>query len=337
MKVKKEDCLVCGDVGAKNHFGAITCFGCKGFFRRSVRSGVEYKCIANKDCVIDIDSRKQCRHCRLQKCLLVGMLKHQVQEERLVEVKVVDDREDAEEFVRKHPIIDHLRAEDIEYHDTDRPIMMKININELFGSMESQLLTICKWAKNLPQFQSLDRDDQITILRDGAWQQVFIGLVQRSLTVEDALLLSNGTVVGRNLGVQIQTNHVSITQDASPLVEDLLDLLMEPLRSMDIDCTEFACLKAVALYDPDISGIQHTAPVRKRRSEMHNLLERYTYRTGAHNKQGRFAELIMLLSTIKTFSCQALDAIMNQCLIPDRDYFPFLYECITNWQNKKIC
>uniref|UniRef100_A0A667ZAU3 RAR related orphan receptor A n=1 Tax=Myripristis murdjan TaxID=586833 RepID=A0A667ZAU3_9TELE len=55
------------------HYGVITCEGCKGFFRRSQQSNASYSCPRQKNCLIDRTSRNRCQHCRLQKCLAVGM------------------------------------------------------------------------------------------------------------------------------------------------------------------------------------------------------------------------------------------------------------------------
>ncbi|KAI6184479.1 hypothetical protein M3Y97_00600800 [Aphelenchoides bicaudatus] len=49
------------------------CFGCKGFFRRSIRSSQSYQCRFSKNCSIDKDQRNACRSCRFQRCLQVGM------------------------------------------------------------------------------------------------------------------------------------------------------------------------------------------------------------------------------------------------------------------------
>ncbi|XP_029353416.1 nuclear receptor ROR-alpha A-like isoform X2 [Echeneis naucrates] len=66
-------CKICGDKSSGIHYGVITCEGCKGFFRRSQQSNAVYSCPRQKDCLIDRMSRNRCQHCRLQKCLAVGM------------------------------------------------------------------------------------------------------------------------------------------------------------------------------------------------------------------------------------------------------------------------
>uniref|UniRef100_A0A8C1W6M8 RAR related orphan receptor A n=1 Tax=Cyprinus carpio TaxID=7962 RepID=A0A8C1W6M8_CYPCA len=64
---------ICGDKSSGIHYGVITCEGCKGFFRRSQQSNAAYSCPRQKNCLIDRTSRNRCQHCRLQKCLAVGM------------------------------------------------------------------------------------------------------------------------------------------------------------------------------------------------------------------------------------------------------------------------
>ena len=55
------------------HYGAISCEGCKGFFKRSIRKQLGYQCRGNKDCEVTKHHRNRCQYCRLQKCLAMGM------------------------------------------------------------------------------------------------------------------------------------------------------------------------------------------------------------------------------------------------------------------------
>ncbi len=79
-------CLVCGNPSEKTgvklhtHYGALTCLGCKAFFRRSVRENRAYKCKQSEEteqkepiCLVNIGSRIKCKKCRFLKCLEVGM------------------------------------------------------------------------------------------------------------------------------------------------------------------------------------------------------------------------------------------------------------------------
>ncbi|XP_051901762.1 nuclear receptor ROR-alpha A-like [Pristis pectinata] len=66
-------CKICGDKSSGIHYGVITCEGCKGFFRRSQQNSVSYTCSRQQNCPIDRTSRNRCQHCRLHKCLELGM------------------------------------------------------------------------------------------------------------------------------------------------------------------------------------------------------------------------------------------------------------------------
>lgn len=97
-------CAICGDRATGKHYGASSCDGCKGFFRRSVRKNHMYSCRLekqppwlnfmnlilyinvwndffmllyrfNRQCIVDKDKRNQCRYCRLKKCFRAGMKK----------------------------------------------------------------------------------------------------------------------------------------------------------------------------------------------------------------------------------------------------------------------
>uniref|UniRef100_A0AAR2L8H6 RAR-related orphan receptor C b n=1 Tax=Pygocentrus nattereri TaxID=42514 RepID=A0AAR2L8H6_PYGNA len=64
---------ICGDKSSGIHYGVITCEGCKGFFRRSQQNNAMYSCSRQRNCLIDRTNRNRCQHCRLQKCLALGM------------------------------------------------------------------------------------------------------------------------------------------------------------------------------------------------------------------------------------------------------------------------
>lgn len=66
-------CVVCGDRASGRHYGAISCEGCKGFFKRSIRKQLGYTCRGNKTCEVTKHHRNRCQYCRLQKCLTMGM------------------------------------------------------------------------------------------------------------------------------------------------------------------------------------------------------------------------------------------------------------------------
>lgn len=68
-----ELCLVCGDRASGRHYGAISCEGCKGFFKRSIRKQLGYQCRGSMNCEVTKHHRNRCQYCRLQKCLSCGM------------------------------------------------------------------------------------------------------------------------------------------------------------------------------------------------------------------------------------------------------------------------
>nr|XP_061812742.1 nuclear receptor subfamily 2 group C member 1-like [Nerophis lumbriciformis] len=77
-----EYCVVCGDKASGRHYGAISCEGCKGFFKRSIRKNLLYTCRGSGECAINKIHRNRCQFCRLQRCIAVGMKQDSVQCER---------------------------------------------------------------------------------------------------------------------------------------------------------------------------------------------------------------------------------------------------------------
>ncbi|KAK6105729.1 Zinc finger C4 type (two domains) family protein [Brugia pahangi] len=66
-------CAVCGDKASGNHYGVLSCEGCKGFFRRNIQKKMIYTCYNGGNCIVNVENRNKCQPCRLKKCLSVGM------------------------------------------------------------------------------------------------------------------------------------------------------------------------------------------------------------------------------------------------------------------------
>eukprot|EP00094_Tigriopus_californicus_P010017 TCALIF_09660-PA protein Name:"Similar to Hr46 Probable nuclear hormone receptor HR3 (Drosophila melanogaster)" AED:0.57 eAED:0.57 QI:0/0/0/0.33/0/0/3/0/102 len=92
-------CKVCGDKSSGVHYGVITCEGCKGFFRRSQSSVVNYQCPRQKNCVVDRVNRNRCQYCRLQKCLTLGMSR-----DGYFSTIFLDEEEEEEEGKKKETV-----------------------------------------------------------------------------------------------------------------------------------------------------------------------------------------------------------------------------------------
>uniref|UniRef100_A0AC34GPE0 Uncharacterized protein n=1 Tax=Panagrolaimus sp. ES5 TaxID=591445 RepID=A0AC34GPE0_9BILA len=69
-----KECEICGDDKDVNrHYGVVSCYGCKAFFRRSIFEKKRYNCKDGGRCSIRKSNRNKCRHCRFEKCLEAGM------------------------------------------------------------------------------------------------------------------------------------------------------------------------------------------------------------------------------------------------------------------------
>jgi hypothetical protein len=81
-------CRVCTDKATGYHFNAMTCEGCKGFFRRAIKGSKKFACAYEKSCPVQKANRRHCSACRFEKCLEVGMKKECIMTEAQIVKKV---------------------------------------------------------------------------------------------------------------------------------------------------------------------------------------------------------------------------------------------------------
>uniref|UniRef100_A0A8C3Q1S4 Hepatocyte nuclear factor 4-beta n=1 Tax=Chrysolophus pictus TaxID=9089 RepID=A0A8C3Q1S4_CHRPC len=259
-------CSICGDRATGKHYGASSCDGCKGFFRRSVRKNHVYSCRFSRQCVIDKDKRNQCRYCRLKKCFRAGMKKEAVQNERdrisirrssyedngSLSISVLTQAEAmAQQYLPLSPV-----------HSADIAMKKVATINDVCESMKQQLLVLVEWAKYIPAFCELPLDDQVALLRAHAGEHLLLGVAKRSIPYTDFLLLGNDFII------PMHCPELEIARVATRI----LDELVKPLRDIQIDDSEYACLKAIIFFDPGmcLSCLQEQARGLRKKLALHH-------------------------------------------------------------------
>lgn len=112
--------------------------------------------------------------------------------------------------------------------------------HDICESMRQQLLIVVEWAKHLPCFCDLALDDQVALLRAHASEHLVLGVARRSLKMDDILILGNDLVIPRT----------ATDAEVARIAARILDELVDPMRSLKVDDTEYACLKAIVFFNP---------------------------------------------------------------------------------------
>ncbi|XP_058032186.1 hepatocyte nuclear factor 4-alpha isoform X1 [Ahaetulla prasina] len=296
-------CAICGDRATGKHYGASSCDGCKGFFRRSVRKNHMYSCRFNRQCVVDKDKRNQCRYCRLKKCFRAGMKKEAVQNER---DRISTRRSSYEDS--SLPSINVLLQAEVLSQQISSPMSgisgdirgKKIaNIADVCESMKQQLLVLVEWAKYIPAFCELPLDDQVALLRAHAGEHLLLGAAKRSMVFKDILLLGNDHIIPRNCPELLEISRVAVR---------ILDELVLTFQELQIDDNEYACLKAIIFFDPDAKGLSDPIKIKRMRYQVQVSLEDYI-NDRQYDSRGRFGELLLLLPTLQSITWQMIEQI----------------------------
>ncbi|KAM7534178.1 hypothetical protein Aperf_G00000115919 [Anoplocephala perfoliata] len=316
-------CLICGDKATGKHYGAYSCDGCKGFFRRSVRRKHTYSCRYNRTCTIDKDMRNQCRFCRLKKCFRVGMNRAAVQHER---DKISNHRSFYDGPGLNGTLIDIstlLRAE-VESKESSGSVEAKeislsgpLKVSDICSAFKIHLLRLINWAKQLECFSTLDMPDQLTLLRGNAGELLLLSIVWQAIRASVQQTDESGTFVGLfqrlNAAFLGVVKGINGEYPAMPCCIDdskldailkvIANTIYRPLLELAIGETEFICLKAIILLSAGHLNLSDNGrlTVEASRSslqiELMNVMNDNQYLP-----EGRFGELLLLVPTLQRVS-----------------------------------
>ncbi|CAD6184743.1 unnamed protein product [Caenorhabditis auriculariae] len=306
-------CAICGDKSTGKHYGAISCDGCKGFFRRTVRKKHNYMCRFGHGCTVDKAQRNTCRKCRYDLCLRKGMRREAVQMER--------DR------IRIHPVCtvvnDPLLDQLLNVEATMRQLRCTVITKtsdarrqattcDVTDSMNQQLILMVEWAKSLEQFQKLSMNAQIALLRHFSAQHLVMCAAFRSIHLNDAVCPK--------------------VPDVNRVAARIVDHLTTPMRRLHMNEIEYVALKAIAFFDPLAKGADESADqIEETRQKVLDSFEKHVRTVSPLREMPRrFPNLLLLLPPMlaiardliedvqlaKLFGLASIDRLMQELMLP---------------------
>ena len=78
------------------------------------------------------------------------------------------------------------------------------------------------------------------MLKTHAGENLILGTARRSIRCTDTLILGNGQIISKQHS----------EYEVSKIAGMILDLVVQPLREIQINDHEFSCLKAIVFFDP---------------------------------------------------------------------------------------
>ncbi|KAF5918308.1 hypothetical protein HPG69_006091 [Diceros bicornis minor] len=314
------NCVVCGDRATGYHFHALTCEGCKSFFRRTVNKKTDLTCPFAGSCKVSKAQRRHCPACRLQKCLDAGMKKDMIlsaealalrrakqaqrraqqaptqlskEQKELVQILLGAHNRHVgtmfDQFVQFRPPA-HLFIHHQRLPTLVPGLPLLIHFADINTFMVQQVI---KFTKDLPLFRSLPMEDQISLLKGAALEICQIALnttfclqTQNFLCGPLRYTIEDGAQVG--------------------FQEEYLELLFRfhgTLRRLQLQEPEYVLMAAMALFSPDRPGVTQREEIGQLQEEM--ALTLYSYiKDQQPRPQDRFlyAKLLGLLAELRSLN-----------------------------------
>ncbi|XP_039989574.1 bile acid receptor isoform X2 [Xiphias gladius] len=351
-RVKGEElCVVCGDKASGYHYNALTCEGCKGFFRRSITKNAVYKCKSGGNCEMDMYMRRKCQECRLRKCKEMGMLAEcllteiQCKSKRLRkntkaspgpstghETEGADNTDSKqvtsttklskekvqitkEQLGLMKVIVDAYNTHQIPQDVAKKLLQEQYSEEENFLLLTematSQVQVLVEFTKNIPGFLSLDHEDQIALLKGSAVEAMFL----RSAQVFSRKMPNGHTEV---LEERIRKSGIS-EEFMTPMFN-----FYKSIGELHMVQEEQALLTAITILTPDRAYVKDQKAVERLQEPMLDLLRKLCALQHPQEPQ-YFARLLGRLTELRTLNHYHAE-MLTSWRMNDHKFTPLLCE-----------
>ncbi|XP_067296516.1 oxysterols receptor LXR-alpha [Pseudorasbora parva] len=321
-----EVCSVCGDKASGFHYNVLSCEGCKGFFRRSVIKGAQYNCKNSGRCEMDMYMRRKCQQCRLRKCREAGMLEQCVLSEEQIRLKKMKKQE--EETARtstvatpspapempplapeQQEMIEKLvamqkqcnkrsfldRPKVTPWPQSQDPLNREVRQQRFAHFTELAIMSvqeIVDFAKQLPGFLELTREDQIALLKTSTIEIMLLETSRRYNPAIDSITFLKDFSYNKEdfakAGLQVEF--------INPIFE-----FSKGMNDLHLDEAEYALLIAINIFSADRPNVQDHELVERLQQPYVDALHSYI-RIKRPNDHLMFPRMLMKLVSLRTLS-----------------------------------
>ncbi|XP_073433073.1 nuclear receptor subfamily 1 group I member 2 [Dendrobates tinctorius] len=342
-------CRACGDRATGYHFNAMTCEGCKGFFRRAMKRSLRISCPFQNECVINKNNRRHCQACRLKKCLDIGMKKELIMSDEAVELRrsLIKKKQKLFQIPSRSPT-SHMTVEQERlvaqlseaqkktfdssfiYFRNYRPIrrqpapldhpqessvfLMLPHISDLVTYM---IKGVINFAKNLPDFRDLDIEDQIALLKGCALE---ICAIRFNTVFDDR---SQTWSCGQ---FSYNSEDLAMAGFRQFFLEPLIRFHCM-LKKLDLQIEEYALMQAISLFSADRPGVSDHYRIDKIQEYLALTLMTYIegQRPPCQENRFIFAKIMECLTELRSMNDEHSKQLLHIWDIQP-DYTPLMRE-----------
>ncbi|KAM4795500.1 nuclear receptor subfamily 0 group B member 1 [Rhinophrynus dorsalis] len=190
------------------------------------------------------------------------------------------------------------------------------------------LVKTLRFVKNVPCFQELPLDDQLVLVRSCWAPLLVLGLAQDKVdfeTVEtsEPSMLQRILTTGQDGENKQQQEHEEtvigkqqhkVTQ--LPLATEIrwIKEFLDKCWNMDISTKEYAYLKGIVLFNPDLPGLHCIHYIQGLQHEAQQALNEHV-KMIHHWEQTRFTKLIIVLSLLRSINANAIAELFFRPII----------------------
>ncbi|GAB5581738.1 oxysterols receptor LXR-alpha isoform X1 [Prionailurus iriomotensis] len=318
-----ELCRVCGDKASGFHYNVLSCEGCKGFFRRSVvRGGARrYACRGGGTCQMDAFMRRKCQQCRLRKCKEAGMREQCVLSEEQIRKKKIRKQQQQQQQ-QQSPVgpsggsssasgpgaspggsdgggqgsgegegVQLTAAQELMIQQL---VAAQLQCNKRSFSDQPKVTEIVDFAKQVPGFLQLGREDQIALLKASTIEIMLLETARRYNHETECITFLKDFTYSKD----------DFHRAAAGLQVEFINPIFEfsrAMRRLGLDDAEYALLIAINIFSADRPNVQEPSRVEALQQPYVEALLSYT-RIKRPQDQLRFPRMLMKLVSLRTLS-----------------------------------
>ncbi|XP_037085000.1 photoreceptor-specific nuclear receptor-like [Pollicipes pollicipes] len=149
------------------------------------------------------------------------------------------------------------------------------------------LFLAVRWAHTIPSFIQMSRLEQSALL-EASWSELFvISAAQWPLVIDSPSELA--AACGPRLQPELERQ-----------LAGLIDIIQR-FADLKVDHTEYACLRALVLFKPEVKSVRDPKYIEILQDQTHLMLYEYVFSQKMAAK-ARFGRLLLLLSSLRTVS-----------------------------------